>query len=189
MFNKSWRLKENSSYFMYDMAHYCDSLKNELIIPLTGELEEFYQRLCFYASQIKTIKPESFPEGYRLYIFDNRLNLIFHCLDVNGTVFNKCSQFIESTYNSTAYCYGHAEDYYCLSLTSTKWDKNWLKDFQNKLGFIPIEDLALSRFVAYRGETMMESLLISQYQSHLIANRFKSRNLVDWKRIFSEVLP
>ena len=74
-------LKQDLPCLKYDVSCYCELLLSVLPCSLPDYLSTFEKCLRRLARQKKSLKPTSFPTGYRVYIIDYRLNILFASLD------------------------------------------------------------------------------------------------------------
>ena len=109
IFNYELSSKQTLPCFRYDLAVYCDCLKQVISVPLPPYLEDLSKRLDAYAKQIKRCRPAMFPEAYRVYLVDYRLNFLFAAYDETGEIATYFSKFGTFGHRLTDAYYGDGE--------------------------------------------------------------------------------
>lgn len=179
-------LKSDIPCIEYDLSVFCKCLLDIIPAPIPKYLSKYSEKLHYYASRINDLKPSSFPEAYRAYIIDYRLNILFAALDTTGkmsTYFSKYGRFaptIEDNY------YGDGEKIGDALLPSFTYDANSLKRFLRSYGFLPVEELSMASALVYEEDELVERRLLSQYQTQLLMEKYRRQNLVDWKTLIQQ---
>lgn len=178
-------LKEPLPCFHYDLALYCDCLKQVIAAPMPLYLRELSERVDAYAAQVKKCKPKVFPEPYRVYLVDYRLNFLFAALDETGKIATYFSKYGKSAHKLTDAYYGDGSLIGGF-LPGGTYDLPEMLNFTLNYGFLPVEELAAPAALVYDNDQLVERRILSQYQLCLLLEKFRSKNLVDWKRLIQD---
>lgn len=173
-------LKEPFPCFHYDFALYCECLRYVLPMPLPKYLSGISDMLDSYGKQVKKCRPKTFPEGYRVYLVDYRLNILFVALDLSGKIATCFSKYGARGCNLTDYYYGDGEQIGGI-FPGEQYDATEMSDFMYQFGFLPVEELASPAALIFEGAEFIERRLLSQYHLCLLMEQFRSKNLIDWK--------
>lgn len=179
IFNYELSTKQPLPCFRYDLAVYCDCLKQVISAPLPPYLEELSKQLDAYAKQIKRCLPAMFPEAYRVYLVDYRLNFLFAAYDETGEIATYFSKYGKFGRKLTDAYYGDGALIGDVLLTG-EYDTEEMIDFMDHYGFLPVEELASPAALVYDREQLVERRILSQYQLCLLMEKFRSKNLIDW---------
>lgn len=185
IFSYDLPLKEPLPCFYYDLALYCDCLKQVITAPMPPYLRELSERVDAYASQAKKCKPKEFPEPYRVYLVDYRLNFLFACLDETGKIATYFSRYGKRAHDLTDAYYGDGSLIGDVFPGGT-YDLQEMLNFTLHYGFLPVEELAAPAALVYDNDQLVERRILSQYQLCLLMEKFRSKNLVDWKRLIRD---
>lgn len=183
MYKLNLPLKEDIPCLEYDYATFCKKL-SEVIPPfLPPYLKNYQERLVYYSGNVETLRPASFPNAYRVYIVDSRLNILFAALDPTGKLATYFSKYVHASHTMEDYNFGDGSESGSQRLCTSgfNYDTNQLITFSKKYGFLPIEEMSLASSLIYDGDKLEELRLLSQYQVQLLTEKFHSKNLVDWK--------
>lgn len=178
-------LKQPLPCFQYDLALYCDCLKQVIVAPIPPCLGTLRERVDDYATQINRCKPKTFPESYRVYLVDYRLNFLFASLDGTGEIATYFSKYGRAAHNLTHAYYGDGSLVGDVPIGGT-YDLKEILNFHMKYGFMPIEELAAPAALVYDQDQLVERVIISQYQLCLLMEKYRQENLVDWKHIIED---
>lgn len=179
IFNYELSTKQSLPCFRYDLAVYCDCLKKVISAPLPPYLGQLSKQLDAYAKQIKRCRPAMFPEAYRVYLVDYRLNFLFAAYDETGEIATCFSKYGRFGHGLTDAYYGDGELIGDVLPTGV-YDTREMIDFMNHYGFLPVEELASPAALVFDREYLVERCILSQYQLCLLMEKFRSKNLVDW---------
>ncbi len=177
--------KQPLPYFHYDLAVYCDCLKQVIAAPMPPYLQELSDIVDAYAKQIKTCKPKEFPEAYRVYLVDYRLNFLFAAYDTTGSVATCFSKYGKCAHKLTDSYYGDGELIGDVSIMGT-YNFDEMMSFMYNYGFLPVEELAAPAALVYEQDRLVERRILSQYQLCLLMEKFREENLVDWVRLIQD---
>lgn len=180
-------LKQELPCLEYDIAVYCDCLKSVISLPFPKYLSNYSECVNYHAKRIKTLKPKVFPDSYRVYIVDYRLNILFATLDLNGKIATYFSKYGKFGHDIEDYYYGDGEYIGDVTLSNFQHNNQQIKIFSSKYGFLPIEEFSMAAALVYDGAELVERRSLSQFQTILLMEKYKSKNLVDWKAIVSGV--
>ncbi len=188
-------LKQPLPCLRYDFATYCNCLKQIIPAPFPEYLCELSDEIDDYSKQMKRCKPKFFPNAYRLYLIDYRLNILFAGLDTTGKMANCFCHYGKQAHRITDCYYGDGEfigDFYAYreigedgenGEVKFSYNASEMRSFVTKYGFLPIEELAAPASMIFAGEHLVDCRSISQYQLCLLLERFRSKNIVDWKQL------
>lgn len=180
-------LKTDLPSLHYDIALYCDCILSMHKIPLPKYLKNLSSYMTSYAKQIDEVKPNKFPKGYRIYVIDNRLNVLFIGLDVSGKMADFFSKYAKYCRELEAYCYGDGEIFDAVSIPSMEYNVRIIEAFNRNYGFTPFEELALPSVLIYEDDELVDRLLISQFQASFLIMKFKKRNIINWERRIDDI--
>ena len=169
-------LKSEIPCIKYDVSVFCDHLKYVIEIPYPSYLKDFYEVVNHFAGQVKSSKPKSFPNGFRVYIMDYRLNILFATIDLTGKIATFFSKYGYNARLIDDHYYGDGSLIRAMFPVASEL-------IAVKYGFIPAEELARSTILIFKNEILEEKRLISQYQVSLLMEKYRSKNLVDWKEL------
>lgn len=176
-------LKQDLDCLKYDMHLICSQILSLLPTNLPEYLSRLEKRIVYFGYS-KPLQPKPFPTGNRVYILDNRLNIVFLALDDKGelsTYFSKlaayCKDISDNVYGDgyitkSKFCIG---DYY---------NPKTMKRFRNTYGFLPMEDFARPSIYIFNGENMVDTRFISQYSMALLLLKFQRKNIIQWQNIY-----
>lgn len=172
-------LKQPIPCIHYDLALYCDCLKKAITAPLPPYLIEISDFIDNCAKAIKKCKPSEFPEPYRVYLVDYRLNFLFAAFDSTGEISTFFSKYGKKAHRITDAYYGDGSLIGDVMPGET-YDLEEMLDFSGRYGFLPVEELAAPSALIYDNDQLVEKRLLSQYQLCLLMEKFSSENLIDW---------
>lgn len=178
-------LKQPLPCFHYDLAVYCDCLKKVISAPIPSYLEELSNLVDSYAKQIKKCKPKEFPEAYRVYLVDYRLNFLFAAYDVTGEIATYFSKYGKFAHRITDAYYGDGELIGDVPPMGS-YNVEEMLNFMLNYGFLPVEEIAAPAALVYDHDQLVERRILSQYQLCLLMEKFRSKNLVDWNRLIQD---
>lgn len=177
--------KEPLPCFHYDLALYCECLKQVIAAPMPPYLKELSDRVDAYANQAKKCKPKEFPEPYRVYLVDYRLNFLFAGLDETGKIATCFSKYGKSAHSLTDAYYGDGSLIGDVFPAGT-YNLEEMLNFTHHYGFLPVEELAAPAALVYDNDKLVERRILSQYQLCLLMEKYRSKNLIDWKRLIQD---
>ena len=169
----------------YDVAVFCDCLKWIIPMPLPKYLRKFSECLIYYSNRVDELKPDTFPEAYRVYIMDYRLNILFAALDTTGKIATYFSKYGKYAHDIEDYCYGDGELIGDAIFPQMSYDSKSLLSFEKRYGFMPVDELSMASALVFQNEELLERRQISQFQTALLMEKFRSKNLIDWKSLVS----
>ncbi|WP_317397733.1 hypothetical protein [Anaerotruncus colihominis] len=172
-------------FLRYDLAVYCQMLKESIALPFPSYLGDLYDRIEAYANQVGQCKPEEFPAAYRTYLIDYRLNILFVALDTTGRIATCFSKYGRFGHSITDDYYGDGS-LFGDTLPGQPYKAFEMLPFLKHYGFLPVEELASPVAVVYEGEEIADKRFLSQYQLCLLLEQFRSKNLVNWKSRIGE---
>lgn len=172
--------KKDFPWLDYDIAVYCDSFKKDVVVPTPQYLDSFGKCIDYYSRRIAEFTPKSFPDSYRIYIIDNRLNVLFAALDSSGEMATYFSKYGKFGHNFEDYNYGDGACFENFSKNGISYDSKKLLAFSNNYNFVPLEIFASASALVFDESKLVEQRLLSQFQTCLLLEKFKSENLVDW---------
>lgn len=173
-------LKQALPCFHYDLAVYCDCLKQVISVPMPSYLKELSDLVDAYAKQAKKCRPKEFPAAYRVYLVDYRLNFLFAAYDKTGKIATCFSKYGKFAHRLTDAYYGDGELIGDVPPMGT-YDAEEMMGFMVHYGFLPVEELAAPAALVYDYDQLVERRILSQYQLCLLMEKFRSKNLIDWK--------
>lgn len=189
-------LKKPLPLFHFDVALYCAMFCDQIKV-WPGYLTDFREKVVAYAKQVKRCQPkeETISSDVRIYIFDQRLSLLFAALDSTGKIATYISKFSAQyrKYDIERYCYGDgskigaAYPYKVNGELSFEFDWNELHDFNMEYGFVPIEDFAQPVVTIFQGDALVESRFITLQHCILLLEKFHAQNLVDLKAMIRDI--
>lgn len=144
-------LKEPFPYIQSDAALYAETLCTLLPRSAPAYLSDYCRDLRRLAKKRTSLNGNSLSDIPRVYIFDNRMNPLFVGLDESGA-------WSSDMYNH-ARCNHFESDYVFGDGSSIDDQGTALQEFVKDLGFIPIENFALSALVIYQGDSFIGELL------------------------------
>lgn len=168
--------------FHYDLAVYCDCLKQVIAAPMPLYLRELSELVDAYSRQIKKYRPKTFPEAYRVYLVDYRLNFLFAAYDETGKIATYFSKYGKQAHRLTDAYYGDGELIGDVFPGGT-YDITEMLNFTLHYGFLPVEELASPAALVFDHDQLVERRILSQYQLCLLMEKFRSKNLIDWNRL------
>ncbi len=185
-------LKKDIPCLEYDFSCHCDILKNLLPDKFPSDLYNFQKYLNYWASRKEELSVGPYPGPYRIYIIDNRLNILFVAVTFEGkmpTFFSKYGKFGTEPEIDEYYGDGRAVGDAIIdkNFPETTYDKHSLSKFAEKYGFIPVEDLAMSTMLIFEKEKIADRRLLTQFQTALLMEKFHAKNLVNWKKLIRNV--
>jgi len=167
--------------FHYDIAHYCKLIKDIMPTPFPKYLCDYGELITDYSKQIKKVTPKFFPNAYRVYIIDYRLNVLFASLDTSGKIATSFSKYGKFGFRTEDYYYGIGESIGGV-FHGFNHDRIKLMSFLSDFGFLPIEELSMSAALIYNGAEIEERVKLSQYQVLALMERFRKNNFISWKQ-------
>lgn len=179
-------LKSEIPCINYDFSVFCECLLDIIPCSLPQYLSTYNERLKYHASLKDSLRPASFPEAYRVYIIDYRLNILFAALDTDGKMPTYFSKYGRHAQNMEDNYYGDGEKFGDALIPSFTYDGNSMKHFLHSFGFLPIEELSMASALVYDGDELSDRRLLSQYQTQVLIEKYRSKNLVDWKSIIQQ---
>ncbi|MCM1304598.1 MAG: hypothetical protein NC305_13450 [Lachnospiraceae bacterium] len=179
-------LKSDMPCIDYDFSVFCDCMLGIIPCELPQYLSSYSERLKYYASLKDRLRPVSFPDAYRVYIIDYRLNVLFAALDASGKMATYFSKYGKYAHDLEYYYYGDGEKFGDVLIPSFAYDKNSMKRFLQSFGFLPIEELSMASALIFDGDELSDRRLLSQYQTQVLMEKYRNRNLVDWKNIIQQ---
>lgn len=179
-------LKAEIPCIEYDFSLFCECLLNIIPGEIPKYLSTYDRRLKYYASHKSEFKPASFPAAYRVYIIDYRLNILFAALDTAGKMPTYFSKYGKYAHSMEDYYYGDGEQIGDVLIPSFAYDKHSLERFHHSFGFLPIEEFSMASALVYEEDDLAERRLLSQYQTQVLMEKYRSKNLVDWKSIIQQ---
>lgn len=185
-------LKTDIPCLEYDLSCHCEILKNLLPDKFPSDLHTFQKYMNYWASRKKELSSGPFPGPYRIYIIDNRLNILFATVTAEGeipTFFSKYGKFGTQPEADEYYGDGRAVGDAVIdgNFPETSYNKHSLSVFAEKYGFIPVEDLAMSTMLIFENEEVTDRRLLTQFQAALLMEKFHAKNLVNWKKLIRNV--
>lgn len=123
----------------------------------------------------------SFDTAYRIYILDQRLNLIFACFTNQGDIPQFCDLLSRQ--------YASSECYTFSNLTpSNKREADYIMRAVKKLEFTPYDSLnSPTLVISYDANPIYRLFHLTHYQATLITEKFHEYNMVDWDTILSKI--
>ena len=67
------------------------------------------------------------------------------------------------------------------------YDNTSMINFSSKYGFLPVEELSMASALVFVGDHIDERRCLSQFQTQVLMQRYRSKNFVDWKEIVKQV--
>ena len=180
-------LKQDLPCLKYDVSCYCELLLSVLPCSLPDYLSTFEKCLRRLARQKKSLKPTSFPTEYRVYIIDYRLNILFASLDPDGRIATSFSKYPCNSKTMEDYYYGDGEFIGGSMLPGDPYDNTSMINFSSKYGFLPVEELSMASALVFVGDHIDERRCLSQFQTQVLMQRYRSKNFVDWKEIVKQI--
>lgn len=171
----------------YDLAYYSNVLLSKLPCALPEYLSQYEKLLKSNAQHMEELKPTEFPDAIRVYLFDYRLNPLFAALDPDGKIATGFSKFSRQSSIPEDYYYGNGEFIGGDMLPSAPYDTQSLSRFSGTYGFLPIEELSMSASAIFVGEHLDDLHPLSQFQTQVLMQRYRSKNLIDWKTIIKSL--
>ena len=185
-------LKKPLPLLHHDVSLYCAAFC-ERVKVWPEYLVEFKQKVTSYAKQAKRCqpKPDAGSTELRIYIFDQRLSLLFAAIDSTGKTAAFLSGFCSNYQNRDVerYCYGSGSKigraYPCYANGELSFEPDWdeLSDFNARYGFVPIEDFAHPVVAIFQGDALVKSRPVTTAHCAALIEKFHSQNLVDLKAI------
>lgn len=179
-------LKQEIPCLEYDIACYCKLLLSNFPCKLPKYLESYGKCLRYHAKRQKSLKPSSFPDNFRVYIIDYRLNVLFAAFDPDGKIATCFSQYPLRSKMPEDYYYGDGEFIGGCLIPGEPYDPS-MRDFSLKYGFLPIEELAMACTLVFVDDHIDDHRPLSQFQTQVLMHRYRTKNLVDWKAITKSV--
>ncbi len=180
-------LKHEINCLNYDIALYCKSLIDCLHDIFPDYLKIYKSKIHSYANNLQEYKPEHFPLGYRVYIIDNRLNIIFAGLDKSGKMSTFFSYYSKYEHNIEDYHFGDGEKLEEKINGFTDYNSKGLKQFSESYGFMPIEELSMLNVLICNEDEIKEQRLISTFQTMILLEKYRTKNEIDWKQIINRI--
>lgn len=179
-------LKKEFPCLQYDFAVYCEVIKSIVNVPFPRYLSKLDELMTYYSNHVEDFKPEVFPDAYRVYIVDYRMNILFAALDTTGKMAAFMVTYLKEFANLEDCYYGDGTLPFDPFLP-VNYDLHELKKFSDKYEFLPVEELSMPKILIFRDEEMKVKMDASQYQIYLLLEKFKARNLIDWKTMIKDV--
>lgn len=179
-------LKSDIPCIEYDFSVFCECLLDIIPGSIPQYLSTYSERIKYYASHKNELKPASFPDAYRIYIIDYRLNILFAALDTNGKMSTYFSKYGKYAQREEDYYYGNGEQFGDALIPSFSYDKSSMERFQQSFGFLPIEELSMASALIYDGDDLADRRPLSQYQTQVLIEKYRSKNQVDWEKIIQQ---
>ena len=179
-------LKQELPCLEYDMSLFCKTLKGKIGNYAPEYLQNYISDVKNHAKRVQ--KPD-FPNAYRVYIVDYRLNILFAGLDTSGEIATFFSKFGKYGFENENYYYGldeHITRPFIASNGVIKYDTASISSFSREYDFIPIEELSCASALIFDGNSFEECRLLSQLQTAILLNKFSKNNLVDYDKLFLE---
>jgi hypothetical protein len=139
-------------------------------------LEQFQQMLLQIASKKAEVRPKKFPNNIRIYIFDQRLFIPLILVDQEGDIANYCYKFTRYSFDPDYHSYGEL-----APLPGEPWDKDFLNNFAEQYGFVPVEDIASPALVIFVRDKLDQRRLLNPWQMSFLLMKYHDQNLVDWE--------
>lgn len=178
-------LKTDFPCLEYDFLCYCDLMRNLFPFPLPDYLKEYDHFLNQHATAFKSCEIPTFPDGYRTYIIDSRFNILFAALDTTGIIATWFSKYGRRGHLLSDYCYGDGS--LCGDAHPTQgYYPAEIAYFSKNYGFIPVEEFSMSAAFVLKDKTVEERVFLSQYQTTLLIEKFRSKNVIEWKFLINE---
>lgn len=175
--------KEPLPCLEYDIACYCKLLLSTFPCKLPNYLESYEKCLKHNAKRLKQSKPSSFPNEFRIYLVDYRLNILFAALDPDGKIATGFSKYSCQSSIPEDYYYGNGEFIGGSLLPGEPYDAFSMSGFSSKYDFLPIEELSMASSLIFVGEHLDDRRPLSQFQTQVLMHRYRTKNLINWNAI------
>ena len=179
-------IKGQPDYFAYDLALHCENWLRDVPTAPHNDIMDLYLQVRRYVIRKNGYRPDSFPAGSRVYVFDNRLRPLFATVDKSGRITQAVSDMVYQ-YAMEDSVLGALDADFCKG--SGQWDVQKTRDFLEKHHFLPSEMVVSSTMLICDGESVSQMGYMSQFYTHLLTTRFARENLVDWKALYNVFFP
>ncbi|MFI3230261.1 MAG: hypothetical protein R3Y29_01750 [bacterium] len=180
-------LKKEIPYLKYDFSRYCAKLKEGFIVELPEYLRSFNESLNYNISQLSKNIPKEPPSGYRIYIIDYRLNILFATIDPTGKIPTFCLAYSKQYHDITDYLFGNGRTGK-IPISYIECDEFQLDKFKNTFGYLPIEELCTNFVAIFDAENLTELRYLTPYQTQFLLEKYKTKNYIDWKQIVKNTI-
>lgn len=178
-------VREPIPEFRYDLAVWCEYLLAVVGPSFPPYLKEFEERVRAFAAEKETVRPESFRDGFRVYVFDHRLGVHLALFDPTGKTAEWCYLFAKGNHRPVQYVYGDGE-LIGPQLPGDPWDHDFLRKFIRRYGFAPIDELGESWLVIFEDDSLHTRTPLAPWQVAFLLMKFRNKTLIDWREILND---
>ena len=180
-------LKQPLPCLEYDICLYCKLLLEMISVPFPEYLRDYEECLRYHADRLNQVTPSEFSNELRVYIMDYRLNVLFAALDSDGKIATAFSKYPCNSTIPEDYYYGDGEYIGGSLYPGQRYDTRSMLNFSLKYGFLPIEELSMSTTLVFYGDHLDDRRPLSQFQTQVLMQRYRTKNLVDWNAIVKSI--
>lgn len=179
-------LKQDFNCLKYDMYLICSQILELLPTNLPEYLSRIEKRIVHFG-YLEPKAPESFPNANRVYIIDNRLNIVFLALDKKGDLSAYFSKLAACCKDITDNVYGDGSLTDSKFCTGDYYNRKTMKHFCNTYGFLPMEDFARPSIYILNGKNIEYFHFISQYNMALLMMKYHEKNIIQWQNVYPQL--